>query len=175
MASATLFGYIVGSPRLFIEYFGVSPQTYGLLFGLNASSLILGSQISARLLRKHSPRKILPWALAGLMSAGLFALGLALSGYATLANTMSCLLAFMFCYGFVGPNTAALALSDQGHQLGSASAMMGTLSISCGALAGLVISLMQTPGPLPLALLMASCTSLACLAGAVARRAGRSV
>ena len=34
LASATMFGYIVGSPRLFIEYFGVSPQTYGLLFGI---------------------------------------------------------------------------------------------------------------------------------------------
>jgi MFS transporter, DHA1 family, multidrug resistance protein len=171
LASGTMFGYIVGSPRLFIEYFGASPQTYGLLFGLNAASLILGSQISARLLRSYPPLKILPWALGGLMAAGLSALTLALSGHATLESIMGCMLFFMFCHGFVGPNTAALALSDQGHQLGSASAMMGTLSILCGALAGLVVSLMQTPGPLPLGIVMACCTSLACLTGAFARRA----
>lgn len=170
-ASATLFGYIVGSPRLFIEHFGVSPQTYGLLFGMNAVSLILGSQVSARLLKTHSPMKILPWALAGLMTAGLLALLWAVSGYATLSSVMGCMLLFMFCHGFVGPNTGALALSDQGHQLGSASAMMGTFSISCGALAGLLISLLQMPGPLPLSIIMATCTTLACLAGAFARRA----
>lgn len=171
LASATMFSYIVGSPRLFIEHFGVSPQTYGLLFGMNACSLIIGSQVSARLLKQHSPMRILPWALGGMMAAGLVALLFALTGYATLQSVMGCMLIFMFCYGFVGPNSAALALSDQGHQLGSASALMGTLSISCGALAGLLISLMQTPGPLPLALTMAGCTTLACLTGALARRA----
>ena len=171
LASATMFAYIVGSPRLFIEHFNVSPQTYGMLFGLNASSLILGSQISARLLRQHAPMRILPWALGLMMAAGVSALFLALSGLATLFTLMGCMLVFMFCHGFVGPNSAALALSDQGHQLGSASAMMGTLSISCGALAGVIISLLHSPGPLPLALMMAGCTSLACLIGAVARRA----
>ena len=171
LASATMFAYIVGSPRLFIEHFGASPQTYGLLFGLNAFSLILGSQVSARILKHHTPMKILPWALAGMMTAGLSAVILAISGTATLQTMMGCMLVFMFCHGFVGPNSAALALSDQGHQLGSASAMMGTLSISCGALAGLLVSLMHAPGPMPLALMMAGCTSLACLIGAIARRA----
>lgn len=174
LASGTMFAYIVGSPRLFIEHFGASPQIYGLLFGLNAASLIVGSQVSARLLKTHTPMKILPWALAGMMTAGVLALSLALLEIATLTTIMSCMLFFMFCHGFVGPNSAALALSDQGHQLGSASAMMGTLSISCGALAGFIISLMQAPGPLPLALMMAGCTTLACLTGAIARRAGAS-
>lgn len=173
LATATMFGYIVGSPRLFIEYFGVSPTTYGWLFGLNAASLIIGSQVSARVLKKHSPILILPWALAGLMVAGLSALFLVLTHLATLPSIMGCLLAFMFCYGFVGPNSAALALADQGHQLGSASAMMGTLSISCGAFAGFLVSLMQTSGPLPLAIMMACCTTLACLTGFIARRACR--
>jgi DHA1 family bicyclomycin/chloramphenicol resistance-like MFS transporter len=173
LATATMFSYIVGSPRLFIEHFGVPPHTYGLLFGLNAASLIIGSQVSARLLKKHSPMKILPWALGGLMAAGLFALFLALTDLATLQTVMICLLVFMFCYGFVGPNSAALALADQGHQLGSASAMMGTLSISCGALAGFLVSLMHLTGPIPLAIMMASGTTLACLTGAIARRAYR--
>lgn len=175
LASATMFSYIVGSPRLFIEHFGVSPQTYGLLFGMNAASLIVGSQVCARLLKHHSPMKILPWALGGMMTAGLVALLFALTHLANLQSVMGCMLVFMFCYGFVGPNSAALALSDQGHQLGSASALMGTLSISCGALAGLLVSLMQMPGPMPLALSMAGCTTLACLSGALARRARHSV
>jgi DHA1 family bicyclomycin/chloramphenicol resistance-like MFS transporter len=175
LASATLFGYIVGSPRLFIEHYGVSPQTYGLLFGLNAVCLIVGSQVSAKLLKKHLPKTILPLALGGMMAAGLFSLLLAVTHLASLHSIMGGLMLFMFCYGFVGPNSAALALSDQGHQLGSASAMMGTLAISCGALAGLLISLLQTSGPLPLAFVMAGCTTLSCLIGAIGRHTSPTV
>jgi DHA1 family bicyclomycin/chloramphenicol resistance-like MFS transporter len=175
MGSATLFGYIAASPRLFIEHFGVSPQTYGLLFGINACSLIMGSQVSARLLRYHRPEKLLPWALALMMSAGVAALALSLLGVATLPVIMGCMMCFMFSQGFVGPNSAAMALSDQGRQLGSASAMMGTITISCGALAGMTVSMLTTPGPLPLALIMGCCTSMACLLGALARKTSRAV
>jgi len=170
MATATMFSYIISSPRLFIGYFDVTPQSYGLLFGLNAASLIIGSQVSARLLKKHNPLKILPWALSGLLASGIVVFLLALIGLASLPLIMACLMVFMFCYGFVGPNSSALALTDQGHQLGSASAMMGTLSISCGALAGFLVSLIPFNGPLPLAIMMAGCTTLACIAGSIARR-----
>lgn len=170
MGSATMFGYIVASPLLFIEYFGISAQHYGLLFGANATSLILGSQLSARLLKSHQPEKLLPWALRAMMAAGLTALVLTLCGLITLPLLMACMICFMFSQGFVGPNSAAMALADQGHRLGSASAMLGTFTISCGALAGFLVSLATTQGPLPLAMIMGGCTTLAWLIGRLARR-----
>ena len=170
MGSATMFGYIVASPRLFIEYFGVSPQSYGFIFGFNALSLIVGSQVSARLLKTHRPEKLLPWALSAMMSAGLSALALILIGWITMPLIMLCMMSFMFTQGFVGPNSAAMALSDQGRQLGSASAMMGTITMSCGALAGLTVSLWDLAGPAPLGWIMGSCTTLAFFLGRSARR-----
>jgi DHA1 family bicyclomycin/chloramphenicol resistance-like MFS transporter len=166
-----MFGYIVASPRLFIEHFGVSPQAYGFFFGLNALSLIVGSQVSARLLKRHRPEKLLPWALRAMMTAGLTALSLTLLGWITLPLIMLCIVCFMFTQGFVGPNSAAMALSDQGHQLGSASAMMGTFTMSCGALAGLTVSVVNLAGPGPLCWIMGGCTTLAFLLGRIARRA----
>ena len=171
MGSATMFAYIVASPRLFIEYFGVSPQSYGFIFGFNALSLIVGSQVSARLLKKHRPEKLLPWALFAMMSAGLSALALILIGWITMPLIMLCMMSFMFTQGFVGPNSAAMALSDQGRQLGSASAMMGTITMSCGALAGLTVSLWDMAGPAPLGWIMGGCTTLAFFLGRSARRA----
>jgi len=171
MGSATMFAYIVVSPRLFIEHFGVSPQSYGFIFGLNALALIVGSQVSARLLKQHRPEKLLPWALLAMMTAGLSALVLTLLGWMTMPLIMLCMMCFMFTQGFVGPNSAAMALSDQGRQLGSASAMMGTFTMSCGALAGLTVSLWDTVGPTPLAWIMGGCTTLAFLLGRTARRA----
>jgi len=171
MGSATMFAYIVASPRLFIEHFGMSPQSYGFIFGFNALSLIVGSQVSARLLKTHRPEKLLPWALIAMMSAGLSALALILIGWITMPLIMLCMMSFMFTQGFVGPNSAAMALSDQGRQLGSASAMMGTITMSCGALAGLTVSLWDMAGPAPLGWIMGGCTTLAFLLGRTARRA----
>jgi len=170
MGSATMFGYIVASPRLFIEHYGISSQSYGLLFGLNAISLIIGSQVSARLLKKYRPVQLLPWALRVMLVAGLTAFGLTLAGLESLPQLMGCMMTFMFCQGFVGPNSAAMALSDQGSRLGSASALLGTFTIASGATAGFLVSLASDTGPLPMALIMGGCTTLAWLIGGIARR-----
>ena len=170
MISAAMFSYIASSPRIFIQHYGVDPQYYGLLFGSNALCLIVGSQVSARLLKTRPPIAILPKALAGTALAGMAALLFSLTGLMTLPLLMACLRMFMFSMGFVGPNSAAMALADQGRHLGSASAMLGTLQMSCGAIAGAVISLIPWPGPLPLTLMLAGCTTLAWVIGLIARR-----
>ncbi len=169
MGSAGMFGYIAGSPRVFIEYFGIAPQYYGLLFGMNAASLIMGSQINARLLNNRRPEQILPWALRAMMVAGLASVVLTLAGWVSLPLLMACLMCFLASQGFVGPNSAAMAMSAQGKHLGSASAMLGTITMSCGAFAGIMISLWPTTSPLPLALVLATCGFLAWLIGRAAR------
>src|SRR5690606_17345100 len=41
-----LLAYIAGSPFVFIELFGVSPERYGLFFGTNAIGIVAASQIN---------------------------------------------------------------------------------------------------------------------------------
>src|SRR5690606_17504555 len=132
LGSAGMFAYIISSPRVFIEYYGVAPQNYGFLFGANAAGLIIGSQISARLLRTRSPVQLQRAAQNALAVASLVALALTVSGSMTLPLLMACLIGYMFSQGFVNPNSAALALAEQGRRLGAASALLGTLQLSCG-------------------------------------------
>lgn len=166
---AGMFAYIIGSPRVFIELYGVQPQYYGLLFGTNALSLIVCSQISARLLRTYQPRQLQRYALTSLAIASLVAVGLTLAGWMTLPLLMVCLICYMGSQGFVNPNSAALALSDQGKRLGAASALLGTLQLSCGALAGFAVSAWQTDSALPLTTTLATCACLSWISGRVAR------
>lgn len=167
---AGMFAYIIGSPRVFIELYGVPPQYYGLLFGTNALSLIICSQISARLLRTYTPQQLQRRALTSLALASLAAVALTLAGWMTLPLLMLCLISYMGSQGFVNPNSAALALSDQGKRLGAASALLGTLQLSCGALAGFAVSAWQTDSALPLTTTLATCACLSWLSGRVARR-----
>lgn len=169
--SAGMFSYIAGSPRIFIEIYGVEPQHFGLLFGMNAAALIAMAQVSARMLNRHSPETLLKFAQASLMGITLVALSLTLTGHLTLPLLMMCLMGFMGSQGFVSPNAAALALREQGHRLGAGSAMMGTVQMLCGASAGLLVSLWQTPSALPLTGLLAVCATLSWLFGRIARHA----
>lgn len=167
--SAGMFSYIAGSPRIFIEVYGTSPQSFGALFGLNAAALIIMSQVSARMLNRHSPETLLKAAQATLVGMTLIALVLTLAGKLSLVTLMLCLMGVMGSQGFVNPNAAALALREQGHRLGAASAMMGTVQMLCGASAGLMISLWQASSALPLTALLSICATLSWAFGRAAR------
>ncbi len=169
--SAGMFAYISGSPRVFIEIFQVEPRYFGLLFAINAASLIIASQVSARLLNRHTPEALLRIAQRSLVIMTLLGLILTLAGVINLTLLMICLAGFMASQGFVNPNAAALALREQGNRLGVASALMGTLQMLCGASAGLAVSAWQSATPLPLTGLLALCACLSWLFGRTALKA----
>ncbi len=168
MGSAGMFAYISGSPRVFIDILGVDPKYFGLVFGANAASLIVAAQVSARMLSRHSPETLLRTAQITLVIMTLAGLALTLANAVTLPLLMICLMGFMASQGFVNPNSAALALAEQGNRLGVASAMMGTLQMLCGAAAGLAVSAWQSPTPLPLTGILAFCACASWLFGRIA-------
>lgn len=166
--SAGMFSYIAGSPRVFIEIYGINASLFGVFFGANALALIAASQLSARLLNRRTPELLLQRAQMLLMSMTLLALALTLSNSLSFTLLMFCLLGFMASQGFVNPNAAALALAEQGHRLGAASALMGALQMCCGALAGTVVSAWSADSALPLTGTLAICATLSWLFGRMA-------
>lgn len=166
--SAGMFSYIAGSPRVFIEIYGINASHFGLYFGANALALIAASQLSARLLNRHTPERLLRHAQRSLMGMTLLALVLTLSDQLDFTLLMICLLGFMASQGFVNPNAAALALGEQGHRLGAASALMGALQMCCGALAGTAVSAWSADSALPLTGTLAICATLSWLFGRMA-------
>ncbi|NYT35618.1 Bcr/CflA family multidrug efflux MFS transporter [Allopusillimonas soli] len=171
MGSAGMFAYISGSPRVFIDVMGVDPRYFGFVFGANAAALIFASQVSARMLSRHSPETLLRTAQITLVLMTLAGVVLSLAGAINLTLLMICLIGFMASQGFVNPNAAALALAKQGHRLGVASAMMGALQMLCGAAAGLAVSAWQAHTALPLTAILAVCATLSWLFGRIALRA----
>ncbi|MFT0532827.1 Bcr/CflA family multidrug efflux MFS transporter [Castellaniella hirudinis] len=173
LGTAGMFAYIAGSPLVFIDLYGIDPRWFGLLFGLNALCLIVAAQFSARLLNRHRPLALLMRAQFTLVLMTLAALALTLLGWINLPLLMLCLMGFMASQGFVGPNSAALALAEQGPRLGTASALMGSMQMFCGAAAGLAISLWHTDSPLPLTAVLAACALLSWLSGRFGMRHDR--
>jgi DHA1 family bicyclomycin/chloramphenicol resistance-like MFS transporter len=162
-----LFAYLVGSPHVLMGQHGLSPVTYGMAFGSNALGLIVMSQVTARLVRRHAPAVLLHRALLAQAAAGVLAF------VATLSGLLWPLLLSFFLYlsvmGMVLPIAGAMAMAPLGRVAGSASALIGTLQFGSGAVVGVLLGALGGGAAWPMGALLA-CGGVA---GLVAHRALR--
>ena len=145
-----MFAYVAGSPFVVIELYGVPAKHFGWFFGINAVGMIAGSQFNASLVTRYGPETLLGTVIWVPFIASLVALTATLLSLDSLVLLMFCLFAFMTSMGILGPNAMALAMANQGHRAGSASALMGATQFLIGTLGSMAVSLVTLPGALPL-------------------------
>ena len=136
-----LYAYVSGSAELFMGHLGLTPKAYSLLFGVNAAGLIFASQANARLLDRYD----YPFLLSKAIQVGAVA-ALAMAVTASLPVGLWVILplfVFMACQGLIFPNSAAGALAEQGHQAGTASAVLGCMQYGGAALASGLVSVLH--------------------------------
>jgi DHA1 family bicyclomycin/chloramphenicol resistance-like MFS transporter len=162
LAFSGMFAYIAGSPFVLMQLFGLDAHRYGWVFGANALGLIAASQLNARLLRRGrlDMRQLLRRGLASAALAGLALFALALADRLPLPVLLCGLFLYLASLGFISPNASASALAGQGHQAGTASALMGALQFLLATMAGVAMGLWHDGTALPLA------TALALFGGA---------
>jgi DHA1 family bicyclomycin/chloramphenicol resistance-like MFS transporter len=73
--------------------------------------------------------------------------------------TVALLFVFLHCAGITYPNAAALALKPFTKNIGSASSLLGFLQLGTGALAAALVGVLNLQGPLPMAVVMAVCST----------------
>jgi len=152
-----LLTYITGSPFVFIEIYHVPPERFGLFFGTNAAGIIAASQINRWLAGRMNPRRIVRTILPIASIAGFGMLFSAATGTGGFAGILIPLFCFIACYGFIMPNTTALAMAPYGAMAGSASALLGTLQFVMGATAGALVGALGNGTAVPFAAVMAGC------------------
>jgi MFS transporter, DHA1 family, multidrug resistance protein len=169
------FAYIAGSSFVLQNVYGLSPLAYGLVFAVNAFGLIIGAQVSGRLAGRFGPSRLLT---AGLLTmiAGALALFIVVVGHvAGLAGVIPALWIVMFGFGFVGPNSAALAMQRYPQAAGSAAAVLGSFQFGMAAIIAPLAGAGGTADALPmvtliLALPVAAIASRLLLAGPARRQ-----
>ncbi|HET9598075.1 MAG TPA: multidrug effflux MFS transporter [Anaeromyxobacteraceae bacterium] len=153
---AAMFAYIAGAPFVFIELFGIRPERFGLVFGANAAGLIASSQANRVVVARVGVVRGLRVgvALALLGCAALFA---AVRAGAPLALVLPPLFVGISSVGFVLPNATAAAMGHFGAQAGSASAVLGVLQATAGALAAVAVSALADGTARPMTAVMLFC------------------
>jgi DHA1 family bicyclomycin/chloramphenicol resistance-like MFS transporter len=152
-----LLAYISGSSFVFIELFHVPPERFGLYFGVNAIGLITASQINRALASRLHPAAILDVVIPVAVVSSALLLADAYTGFGGFLGILVPLFFFICCYGFVSPNTTALAMSPYGATAGAASALLGTLQFVLGATAGSLVSAFGNGTAVPFAAVIAAC------------------
>lgn len=152
---AGMFAYIASSPFVLMELHGLGPTSYALVFGANAAGLILASQITAWATQRIAPAALLHIALLVPQAGGALVLLGAATGQQGLGLLLTGLALSIASLGAILPLSAAIAMAPHGRAAGSASALLGTLQFSLGAVAGALTGLLHDGTALPMAVVVA--------------------
>lgn len=164
MAFASMFAYITATPFVYIDYFHVSPQHYGLLFGLNVIGIMLGNFLNARLVGRVGSLKII--AGASLLSgAASFAVAFfALTGLGGLWSIVASLFFVVGVVGILSANCTTDLMLRYPHNAGAAAAVFGAMQLALGALASAAIGALANGTPFAMGVTIGA-TGLLCLGG----------
>jgi len=154
---ATLFTYLSSSPSVLIGVYGMAPGRYSLLVSMNAIGLIGGSQLNRLLLRRWGADRVLSDATLWTAAATALLVAAALTGSGGLAGLLVPLFLTVASMAVIQSNCIAGALSVDPLRAGSISALLGSSSFGCGALAGSLAGALFDGSARPMALTIAAC------------------
>ncbi len=137
------FAYVAGTPFVYQDLYGVSPQVFGFLFGVNGIAMILGSAVVGRLSERFGERALLGVAVGIAVAATAVVLTTAvLQG--PLVLLVVPIFVYMACMGMILTGSFALAMEGQENRAGSASSLLGALPMIIGAAVAPLVGLDET-------------------------------
>lgn len=156
------FAYVSGTPFIYQEIYGVSPQVFSVLFGINGIAIIIGSFIIGRLGGIVHEKQLLKVAVITAVSATFLLLIVAIMK-GPLAFIVILIFIYMTTMGMTVTSTFTLGMSEQGHRAGSASAVLGMLPLLLGAIFSPLAGVNEASA-VPMAVILFSTSSVGLIA-----------
>ncbi|MCY8029915.1 Bcr/CflA family multidrug efflux MFS transporter [Bacillus inaquosorum] len=137
------FAYVSGTPFVYQDIYGVSPQVFSILFGINGLAIISGSFIIGRFGGIIHEKNLLRMAVITAMIATAVLLTMTMI-HGPLATLVISIFIYMITIGMVLTSTFTLAMEEQGHRAGSASALLGMLPLLLGSIVSPLVGINET-------------------------------
>ncbi|MBJ7573108.1 Bcr/CflA family efflux MFS transporter [Bacillus halotolerans] len=137
------FAYVSGTPFVYQDIYGVSPQLFSILFGINGLAIITGSFIIGRFGGIIHEKSLLRMAVITAMIATAVLLTMTMI-HGPLAALVISIFVYMITIGMVLTSTFTLAMEKQGHRAGSASALLGMLPLLLGSIVSPLVGIDET-------------------------------
>ncbi|MCW4152345.1 MULTISPECIES: multidrug effflux MFS transporter [Halomonadaceae] len=151
---AGLFAFVTASPFLYLDYFSLSPGVYPFVFGVNVVMIAGSNRVNIYLLRKRTPQQNLRLGLAVQLVAAMGLVAATALNIASLAVVVPLVMLFTGMIGLITPNAISSLLDHFGHISATATALLGGIQFSCGALAGAMVGLFEVEHLWPMVLTM---------------------
>ncbi|MEG7283747.1 Bcr/CflA family efflux MFS transporter [Bacillus sp. 0909A] len=137
------FAYVSGTPFVYQDIYGVSPQVFSILFGINGLAIITGSFMIGRFGGIIHEKSLLRIAVITAMIATAVLLTMTMI-HGPLAALVISIFVYMITIGMVLTSTFTLAMEKQGHRAGSASALLGMLPLLLGSIVSPLVGINET-------------------------------
>ena len=163
LAFGAMFAYIAGSPFVLQAIYRISPQTFAIIFGLNALGFVIASQVNGSLVSRIAPSRLLTGGLIVESVAGLAVLAVIAVGGLGLPLLLLPLFVMVSSIGFVVPNATALALSRHPEAAGTGSAVLGVIQSGIAAFGAPIVGIAGITSALPMGtvIAVAACGAIA--------------
>ncbi len=135
LGMGVVMSYVVGSPFVFQQGYGLSHGQFSLLFAINGLGLVLSAQVNASLVRRVAPIRLLRTAIVAQVVMSVVLVVVAVTQVGGLIGLLVALWLVLAFQGLIPANASALALSRHGEIAGTSAAMIGAVQ---SLLAGLV-------------------------------------
>ncbi|HKI97932.1 MAG TPA: Bcr/CflA family multidrug efflux MFS transporter [bacterium] len=155
MAFAGMFAYISGTPFVYIELYGISPQLYGFLFGLNIVGMMIGAYCNSRLVMHLGSGFMLGVGTVLICAAGLALLACAWSGVGGLLGIVVPLFFYVGSLNLISANAVSRTLQHFPRIAGTAAALYGATQFGFGAFSGALVGLLYNGTAVPMAAVIA--------------------
>ncbi|MCC3274053.1 multidrug effflux MFS transporter [Arthrobacter zhangbolii] len=172
LGMAVIMSYVVGSPFVFQDEYGLSPAQYALVFAINGVGMVISAQLNAWLVGRYSPMGILRVAVIVLLGLAVLLPVILVTGLGGVAGLTAGLWLVLAMHGFIAANSSVLALADYGHMAGSAAAMIGALQVGLAGLISPLVGLLGG-GAMAMVSVIIGCAALIVLILATATTAYR--
>ena len=160
LGMAGLFAYIAGAAFVLQGHYGLSQQSFAVIFSAGAIALIGATQFNVVLLKWFTPQRIVLWALVAALVAGVVFVAITETHTGGMYGFLTPVWVILGAMGFVIPNAPAVALSRHQDAAGTAAALLGAAQFGLGAVVAPLVGVLGNDER-ALALVMTVCGAIA--------------
>lgn len=160
--TAGIFAYVSGTPFVYQNIYGTSPQLFSILFAMNGIGIMIGTRLVGKFADVISEAKFLKIGLTLALSASS-ALVVAVFAQGPLFTVVIPVFLFVSSIGMISTSSFSLAMAKQGHIAGSAAALLGLLPFLLGALSAPLVGIAGEETAVPMGVIMFSASLFATL------------
>ncbi|GEA59916.1 Bcr/CflA family multidrug efflux MFS transporter [Vibrio comitans] len=154
-----MFVFLTAGAFVYIDIYGVAPQDFGYLFGLNVLTLVMFTTLNGKVVKKYGSNKMIMFGLTIQLLAGL---GLFICWVADLGLVfiVPCVMFYVGTISTIGSNGMALLLNKYPNMAGTTSSIAGTLRFGVGSVMGFIVAHLPGDESWPMLTMMALCAVL---------------